>query len=87
MRPNDDFTGLVQLLCEQLRLSPSTGRVRNALQHMWGYLDVESGLEVERWTNLQLLHELQARALLQGIAYLLESTDLGELGSWLGGEK
>lgn len=84
MRPGDDFTELSRLLCEQLRLAPSPGGIRNVLQHMWGYLDVEPGLGAEHWTIQELLKELQARTLHQGIGYLVGSTALGELAAWVG---
>jgi len=84
MLPGDGFAELARLLCEQLRLTPAPGGIRNALQHMWGYLEVEPGVKAEHWTDQRLLKELQVRTLCQGIDYLVESTALGELAVWIG---
>ncbi|MGD9825030.1 DUF1722 domain-containing protein, partial [Desulfobacter sp.] len=38
MGSGDDFSSLARLLVETLRIPPSRGGLKNALQHMWGYV-------------------------------------------------
>lgn len=86
MKPDDDFSALVKLFTEQLRNCPSAGGLRNALQHMWGYVSelpaVNKGA-VETWSLSRLLQEIQQRTLRQQQPYLLASTALSELRVWL----
>ncbi len=86
MRSRDDFSGLAETLAESLRIRPKEGGIRNALQHMWGYVsDFPPDLKVESgsWPLGTLLAEVQKRALKHKISYLIASTALGELGAWL----
>jgi hypothetical protein len=69
-----------------LRLPPGGGNLRNALQHMWGYVSsyaILSGKTVERSNTLSLLKHIQRLAFLYDIVYLKESTALSELGAWI----
>jgi len=80
------FDEIAMLLVEQLRLAPSAGGIRNALQHMWGY--VNDGRLGQRgntaaWSAARLLREIQQRAVAAQTDYLLSSTALTELMAWL----
>ena len=84
--PRDDLHGLAITLVECLRRRPTEGGVRNALQHMWGYVsDVGEG--AESWSLSRLLNEVRQRAMAGGAPYLIGSTALGELGAWLPGDE
>jgi len=78
---NDLYPELVSLL----RLSPAEGNLRNAVQHMWGYVSSYtpfSGRNIERMTSLSLLRKIQMLAFRYNVVYLKESTALGELQAW-----
>ena len=77
----DDLPGLALLLVEVLRRPVSPGRLRNALQHMWGYLN--SGHPSMPEEPVLLLAEIQRQAMAQQESYLLHSTALSELAVWL----
>lgn len=91
MKPRDDFSRLALSLTEMLRTQPTAGGIRNALQHMWGYVsDYPSDGKgskggVESWSPGRLLSELQRRAMASGNKYLLSSTALSELKAWMEG--
>ncbi|MFV0439385.1 MAG: DUF1722 domain-containing protein [Desulfopila sp.] len=81
-----DFAGLARLLTEQLRNCPASGGIRNALEHMWGYVAdyaVSSRGEMTSWSLLELLANVQCLALTHRQSYLLMSTALSELKVWL----
>ncbi|MGB0468224.1 MAG: DUF1722 domain-containing protein [Pontibacterium sp.] len=63
---DNDFLELATTLVEILRIQPSEGGIRNALQHMWGYVsaleDTPQGV-FEQWSLKELLSEIQSRAL------------------------
>ena len=85
LKPHHDFSGLARLLSEKLRDPPSLGGIRNALQHMWGYVSKQVSirpLNIETWPLDQLLHEIQGHALTGKEPYLLSSTALSELMVW-----
>ena len=68
-----------------LRCAPGEGNLRNAVQHMWGYVSgfaSLSGKAIERKTTRGLLTEIQRLAFLHDVVYLKESTALGELPVW-----
>ncbi len=82
----EDFSALATLLIETLRTAPSPGGIRNALQHMWGYVSGHiSRLErnTEAWTLNKLLQGVQQGALESQEPYLLASTALSELKIWI----
>jgi hypothetical protein len=86
MKPANDFSKLAQQLTELLMQQPSSGGLKNALQHMWGYVsDCQpvSGSEIAFWTLDTLMNEVQQRTLLSKEPYLMTSTALGELRAWL----
>lgn len=78
---SDDMPGLSRLLVDVLRERPSTGRMYNALQHMWGYVVTGEGKPADEPTTL--LATIQQRAVTQQCDYLLASTALSELAVWL----
>ncbi|CAK8716947.1 DUF1722 domain-containing protein [Candidatus Electrothrix laxa] len=82
----DEFSVLVTLLTETLRTAPTPGGIRNALQHMWGYVsDHVPGSErnAEAWALSKLLQSVQHGATKNQEPYLLASTALSELKIWL----
>ncbi|WLE98268.1 MAG: DUF1722 domain-containing protein [Candidatus Electrothrix communis] len=82
----DEFSALVTLLTETLRTAPSPGGIRNALQHMWGYVsDHVPGSErnTEDWSLSKLLQNVQQGAVGNQEPYLLASTALSELKIWI----
>ena len=89
MSPRDDFSGLARLLVESLRTPPSQGGLKNALQHMWGYVsdryegprDAVSGRSLE-----SLLARIQDLTLRHRQPYLMESVALSELEVWIQGK-
>lgn len=86
MHPNDSFSSLAKNLSEFLRISPSKGGIRNALQHMWGYVsDLPHDRQdaFEQWSLKELLEEIQTIAMKNGESYLISSTALGELMAWI----
>lgn len=85
MKHLHDFAALAMRLTGLLREAPTNGGMRNALQHMWGYVAGPSGDNgvVEDWSSRRLLAEIQQRALAHNESYLLSSTALSELAAWL----
>jgi hypothetical protein len=86
MQPGADFTALARLLSEEIRKPPLAGGLRNAVQHMWGYVADCAGPasdDIESWSLARLLKETQRRACENNERYLIESTALGELAAWL----
>ena len=75
----DDLAGqLVDLLRER----PSPGRLKNALHHMWGYISRYSEERIEEMEDYEVLDEIRKKTGKHRLAYLLNSTALGELGLW-----
>ena len=69
-----------------LRCPPGEGNLRNAIQHMWGYVSSYlsfAGKTIERKTTRSLLTEIQRLVFLHDVVYLKESTALGELQAWM----
>lgn len=85
MRARRDFAELVNILLVSLRTRPDEGGIRNALQHMWGHVgtDADKHAGIGKWNLSRLLKETRARAFRQKEIYLIHSTALGELASWL----
>jgi hypothetical protein len=76
------FADLAMQLTQLLRQTPSQGRLRNALLHMWGYVDTDNEQTKSELTSgplLPLLKEIQQRAKANHCEYLLHSTALSEL--------
>ena len=84
--PRDDFSDLARLLVETLRTRPSQGGLKNALQHMWGYVsDKYEGPRqaVRGWSLNDLLDRIQDLTLTHRQPYLMESVALSELDVWI----
>jgi hypothetical protein len=65
---------------------PMPDSLRNALQHMWGYVSANAPMfinDLESWPLTKLIDELQRRTLEKESAYLLASTALSELKAWI----
>ena len=80
------FKKLSLLLTETLRVQPTVGGIRNAVQHMWGYVSdytEDKPIDVGTWSPRMLLSETQKRAMANNTSYLISSTALGELMVWL----
>ena len=80
------MSDLYQELVLLLRCPPGEGNLRNAVQHMWGYVSLYtsfSGGAIERKTIYGLLKEIQRLVFLHDVIYLKESTALGELQAWI----
>jgi len=81
------FSQLADELVWLLRTAPNPGGIRNALQHMWGYVAPHgatlNSVDPAACALLPLLQEIRNRALATKEPYLLASTALGELGAWL----
>lgn len=81
------FEHLVIELVEILRIQPGEGGVKNSLQHMWGYVaDVDNennNGNIETWSLKKLLTITQENAKQANEQYLINSTALSELMTWL----
>jgi hypothetical protein len=81
-----NFTELSLILTEVLRVQPTEGGIRNAIQHMWGYVSgnsLENQMDISDWPLQKLLLETQKRAMANGASYIRTSTALSELMVWL----
>ena len=65
-----------------LREKPDSGRLENALLHMWGYISNYSDKKPEAMGYYEMLKEIREKAGTYGVKYLLQSTAIGELGFW-----
>lgn len=86
IRRNEDFSEFADLLSKNLRAPPSEGGIRNALQHMWGYVSSYSGfntLENKTDSLSHLLSQTQRYSIKLNQPYLMNSTALAELGVWI----
>lgn len=70
-------------LVNATHVPPKEAGLRNALQHMWGYVSKHSTLNPQTCSLADLLKEVQALAVAQDISYLFNSTALGEFAAWL----
>ena len=79
------MSDLYQELISLLRCPPGEGNLRNAIQHMWGYVSSYSfaGKTIESKTTRSMLKEIQCLVFLHNVVYLKESTALGELQAWI----
>ncbi|SMD12032.1 Pyrimidine dimer DNA glycosylase /DNA-(apurinic or apyrimidinic site) lyase [Desulfocicer vacuolatum DSM 3385] len=80
------LSSLSRLLAETLRKEPTQGGIRNAVQHMWGYVSKYSGekqTNISNWSLQRVLSETQKRAMANNCTYLIHSTALSELMVWL----
>jgi uncharacterized protein YbgA (DUF1722 family) len=80
------ITEIYPELLSLLRCPPGEGNLRNAVQHMWGYVSPYSSLAgktIESKTTRSLLAEIQRLVFLHDVVYLKESTALSELQAWM----
>lgn len=80
------FDRIAVTLTSLIRVPPTDGGLRNALQHMWGHVShfkTETITEDDLQNPTTLLAAVQKLAQENRIAYLLGSTALSELGAWL----
>ena len=81
---NIDMQELSIELVELLRTAPNIGGVRNALQHMWGYVsDVSENKNIKSWSLKTLLKRIQENTKATKQPYLTHSTALSELMLWV----
>ncbi|CAK8714327.1 DUF1722 domain-containing protein [Candidatus Electrothrix gigas] len=83
---SEKFSLLATLLTETLRTAPSVGGIRNALQHIWGYVSdhvPHTESKITDWSLHELLQNIQKGVLQSQEPYLLASTALSELTIWL----
>jgi len=81
-----DFAQLALQLVTILRFPPSEGGIRNALQHMWGYVSQVQGSNhyaVHDGSLKKLMQAVQTNARNHNEPYLIKSTSLSELMAWL----
>lgn len=81
-----EFDDLALQLTGILRERPSEGGIRNAVQHMWGYVSDgadSAGADIQSWSLARLLSETQKAAMERRMSYLVRSTALSELMVWL----
>jgi len=80
------FENLALELVEMLRVPPSRGGIRNALQHMWGYVSEvhpETDHNIESCSLKKLCTLIRKNAQEINEPYLMHSTALSELMVWL----
>lgn len=87
MKSTDDFSKLADLLYNKMKIIPNIGGVKNALQHMWGYISEHAKEDIRNNVNNCSLRDLflyiQHYALYTKKAYLINSVSLSELGVWI----
>jgi uncharacterized protein YbgA (DUF1722 family) len=85
-KTTNGVSDLYPVLVLLLRCPPSEGNLRNAVQHMWGYVSSYlsfAGKTIESKTTQGLLAEIQRLVFLHDVVYLKESTALSELQAWM----
>ncbi|MAL97203.1 DUF1722 domain-containing protein [Hydrocarboniclastica marina] len=70
-------------LINATHVPPQEEGLRNALQHMWGYVSRHSTVNPQGGSLPDLLREVQQLAVAHEVSYLLNSTALGEFAAWL----
>lgn len=81
------FATLGMELVRMLRIRPDEGNLRNALEHMWGYVSAEDDVDVHgdiaSYSLKKRLALIQKKAQDIKEPYLVKSTALSELMAWL----
>lgn len=86
MAPRASLADLSLTLTLALRVAPRPARLRNALEHMWGYVVDRATADERRAAGAEaaaLLSTIRAVTLRTGERYLMASTALGELGAYV----
>lgn len=81
-----EFADLSSLLIQTLRKEPTKKGIKNAVQHMWGYVSCHSSskqLDINNLSLTKLLLKIQKKAIEYNCKYLIHSTALSELMVWL----
>ena len=82
MKAGQEFVKQADELTKLLRQVPPPGNLRNALQHMWGYVSqhyISTKDDVDTWSSRKLIREIQILALETREPYLTSSTALSDL--------
>lgn len=80
------FNRVTMTLACLLRVQPSEGGLRNALEHMWGYVSnfhKQNDSNGDITTPVELLNAIQDLVLEHNVIYLMRSTALTELKAWI----
>ncbi|MDH5737276.1 MAG: DUF1722 domain-containing protein [Gammaproteobacteria bacterium] len=80
------FEELAMILVELLRKPPGAEGIRNALQHMWGYISESKSNANKKVAQLppgEMLRQIQRQASIRKEPYLNGSTALSELMAWI----
>ncbi len=80
---NISFDELALKLVIMMREKPKNGRLKNAVEHLWGYVSEFETEKKEHLNLTELLCKIQRSAFTNKIKYLMESTALSELNIWL----
>jgi hypothetical protein len=81
---NDEisFEKLSETLVRFLRIPPQSGRLANAVSHMWGYISDHSKVDPQKISDREQLLIIQEVSMQFDVDYLLHSTALSELKFW-----
>jgi len=83
IRKTEGFGELASRLAELLREPPSTGNLKNTIEHMWGHVShLTPAREIKATGSAELLAAVRALAVKYREPYLTASTALGELAAW-----
>lgn len=82
LRGRDGFDALALELVNWLRRPPSPGDMRNAVQHMRGYVDAESCLAGDGCPDGEGIEVVQRRVARTGQPFLTTQTALTDLMAW-----
>lgn len=78
-----DFSLLANLLPAFLRSAPQGNRLRNTAEHLWGYVAEFASSRIAVTDTLELLHIIQKLAVQHNVQYIVHSTALVELQTWV----
>jgi hypothetical protein len=77
------FEELATMMVDILRTPPCSGRLANAVLHMWGYVSKYSNTRPDDVSLTMMMQEIQSLANLNEVVYLMHSTALSELQYWI----
>jgi hypothetical protein len=84
LRDKQRFSEIALRLVQLLQQKPTVGGIRNAVQHMWGYVSKQNPVPsqvVQSWLLSEFLDQIQQRASVN--SYIMASTALSELHVWI----
>lgn len=82
LRGKEGFAELALELVGWLRRPPPAGDLRNAVEHMWGYLNVQGEAPISETSTHTAVRKIDRLAQAQNVAYLLAQTALTDLAAW-----